>query len=332
MPKPQPNALKILIVDDSPLLQEALRGMLTHWGLGRVTTAGNGSLALHLLRRESFDLIVTDWQMEPVNGEELVRWVRQSPGSPCRNLPIIVLTGNADLPTVCAAWEAGADTVLAKPVTAAALARRIEAVMNRRRAVDIHDSNARSADRSHGNAGTTPTFARQLPPAMLPPIPPVARPALPAGLEPPRLPSPSAAAKPPETKQIRLILAVDRLEQAMGQQDLDGARLRHAVSNLQRASAGSRTVQAIANSLFTCITWVDADSEGYHDALQAHLAALRWAASHDADAKLLTAAPALLRSLRATVRALALNGRPASAVWPDVRPGPSDMADWPPAR
>ncbi|WP_244433832.1 response regulator [Azospirillum sp. B506] len=100
--------IKILIVDDNPLLQRALKDMLGLWGVGQITAVGNGQDAKDALRREVFDLMVTDWVMEPVGGAQLVQWIRQSPGSLASNMPIIVLDRNAELAHVRSAWDAGA--------------------------------------------------------------------------------------------------------------------------------------------------------------------------------------------------------------------------------
>ncbi|WP_247887175.1 response regulator [Azospirillum sp. SYSU D00513] len=323
MPSAQRHNLKILVVDDNPLLQSALRDMLALWGVGRVVSVGAGEQARELLRRERFDLMVTDWLMEPVSGGQLLYWVRQSPGCTRQDLPVIVLTGNADLATVRAAWDAGADTVLAKPITAATLIQRIEAVLSRRNESGV-PPNVRSASQApeddYRQEPRTATF--RLPPAEPPPQFSDEYPALSAGPEPLRLPPPSSRAVPPSRERIRLLLAVDRLEKAIARPDAIGARLRHALSDLQLAANGDQAAQAMVASLATCVTWVDADGEGFADALQAHAAALRWAATCDGSSESRAIARALLRSLRATVRALALNGSPVPSVWPDARPEP----------
>ncbi|WP_247884924.1 response regulator, partial [Azospirillum formosense] len=144
MPRRYPTHLKILVVENNPLLLRALRDMLEHWGVGQVASAANGQEAMELLRREPYDLMVTDWVMEPVGGGQLVRWVRGSASCLSPDLPIIVLTANADVATVRAAWDAGADTVLAKPASAATIARRIETVL----------SNPRRGGRSQAEAAT----------------------------------------------------------------------------------------------------------------------------------------------------------------------------------
>lgn len=303
---------KILIVDDNPLLQRAMKDMLGLWGVGLIATAANGQEAKEALRRESFDLMVTDWVMQPVGGAQLIEWIRRSPGCRRPDLPIIVLTGNADLSTVRAAWDAGADSVLAKPVPAATLARRIEAVLNRRD----------GAGPSRPAEGTRPAS-------------PAASASEPARQQPPSLPSPAADPKPihqtptdqmrtTDPKRLRLLLALDRLEAAIERPDAIGARLRHAVADLQAAAADDHAANSIVASLSTCVTWVEPDTDGFADALQAHAAALRWAAGRDGSAQSMAVALCLIRTLRATVRTLAQRGQNDIGGWPEQGTTPDD--------
>lgn len=299
MTKRPSSQLKILIVDDNPLLQRALKDMLGLWGVGQITTVANGREAKDALRQEAFDLMVTDWVMEPVGGAQLIQWARQSPVCLRPDLPIIVLTGNADLATVRCAWDSGADAVLAKPVPAATLARRIDAVLNRR------DGGMKAGgQRSQSAAGSQTdqlrpqtTAAPQLPP----PAPPI----------------PSVALRGSDPKRVRLMLALDRLEAAIDRPDAIGSRLRHAVSELQGATAGEHALSAMVASLSTCVTWVEPDTEGYADALQAHAAALRWAAGSVADTQSMAVALCLIRTLRASVRTLAARGQADIGGWPE---------------
>lgn len=301
---------KILIVDDNPLLQRAMKDMLGLWGVGLIATAGNGQEAKEALRRESFDLMVTDWVMQPVGGAQLIEWIRRSPGSLRPDLPIIVLTANADLPTVRAAWDAGADSVLAKPVPAATLARRIEAVLNRRDGTNLFRPTAAAAPAAPYSADSATDRPQQ----------------------PPRLPSPAATETPTDQmrttdpKRLRLLLALDRLEAAIEHPDAIGSRLRHAVADLQAAAADDHAANSIVASLSTCVTWVEPDTDGFADALQAHAAALRWAAGRDGSAQSMAVALCLIRTLRATVRTLALRGQNDIGGWPDQDRQPDDRA------
>ncbi|PWC83834.1 regulator [Azospirillum sp. TSH100] len=310
MTKRPASPLKILIVDDNPLLQRALKDMLGLWGVGQITAVGSGQEAKDALRREVFDLMVTDWVMEPVGGAQLIQWIRQSPGSLRPTMPIIVLTANADLATVRSAWDAGADSVLAKPVPAATLARRIDAVLNRRDgAVRTGGTEPRGDTARPAASGA----AQLPPPARTSIIPPTALPA--STLPPDRN---AAAMRSEDPKRVRLLLALDKLEAAIDRPDPIGSRLRHALSDLQVATAGDSAASSVVASLSTCVTWVEPDIEGYVDALQAHAAALRWLAGSDGGTQSMAVALCLIRTLRASVRTLAARGQSDFGNWPEA--------------
>lgn len=309
MARRYPSHLKILVVENNALLQRALRDMLELWGVGQVVTVSNGQEAKELLRREPYDLLVTDWMMEPIGGAQLVSWVRRSPGSLSPDLPIIVLTANADLATVRAAWDAGADSVLAKPASAATIARRIETVLTRPRRPRPARPEAESDVRESRPEPATP------------------RPALSSGSSSLRLPPPGPPVRSAEPRRLRLLLALDRLEAALDKPDPLGTRLRHAVSDLQIAASADPTglqgAAAMVASLSTCVTWVDHDAESFKEAVQAHMDALRWVATTAHDAETAVAVRALLRALRSMVRTLTLRGSADPSLWPDA-PGGGD--------
>jgi len=340
MTKRPASPIKILIVDDNPLLQRALKDMLGLWGVGQITAVGNGQEAKDALRREVFDLMVTDWVMEPVGGAQLVQWIRQSPGSLRPSMPIIVLTANADLATVRSAWDAGADSVLAKPVPAATLARRIDAVLNRRDGSprtgaaepgrDTARPAASPADQGSPSNASLPSprtvtprptagGTAHLPPPVTPPTKPPAAPMPPAALPASAMPPDRGAAtmRSEDPKRLRLLLALDKLEAAIERPDPIGSRLRHALSDVQIATAGDSAASSVVASLSTCVTWVEPDIEGYVDALQAHAAALRWLAGSDGGAQSMAVALCLIRTLRASVRTLAARGHSDFGSWPD---------------
>ncbi|WP_377809181.1 response regulator [Azospirillum sp. A29] len=348
MTKRPASPIKILIVDDNPLLQRALKDMLGLWGVGQITAVGNGQEAKDALRREVYDLMVTDWVMEPVGGAQLVQWIRQSPGSLRPSMPIIVLTANADLATVRSAWDAGADSVLAKPVPAATLARRIDAVLNRR------DGAPRSGGAESRGDSTRPAGQGGASAAGLPALQPGSRPAgprpsmdgtarlpppIPPTAIPPVVPPATASVMPPdrggaamrsdEPKRVRLMLALDKLEAAIERPDPIGSRLRHALSDVQIATTGDSAASSVVASLSTCVTWVEPDVEGYVDALQAHAAALRWLAGSDGGTQSMAVALCLIRTLRASVRTLAARGHSDFGNWPDggspTSPGKSPL-------
>lgn len=264
------SRLKILVVDDNPLLRRGLKETFALWGANRVVVAADGAEAQAVLRREPMDVLLTDWMMEPVGGAALVRWVRCAPESPRPDLPILVLTARADVPTVRCAWDAGVDAVLAKPLAATEIVRRIETVLTR---------------------------PRRRPAATASPPPPEDR-----GAEPMRLPPPGSMAPDDRQRRLRLLVALDGLEAEADSPYPEADRLRDAVADVHRTAAGDPALAELAASLLACVVDVAPGGHGYVEAVRAHLAAFRWMLAHGGGTD---AARSMLECLRATVRALA---------------------------
>lgn len=122
--------VSVLIVDDSRVMRELLTVILRGCGVGRICEAGDGEAGLEAIRDLKPDIVFADWMMQPMDGHEFVRKVRQDPDSPNPLLPIIMITGHSEAKRVRAARDAGATEFLAKPVTAKAVARRLEAIIH----------------------------------------------------------------------------------------------------------------------------------------------------------------------------------------------------------
>jgi DNA-binding NtrC family response regulator len=112
---------KILVVDDEPRLVTLLRSALAYRGHD-VAGATDGAQALDLVGRESFDLVLTDLRMDPVDGMAVIAGVKEK--SP--NTSVIVLTAYGDVPTAVAALQAGAAHYLTKPVNFDEVAHVVE--------------------------------------------------------------------------------------------------------------------------------------------------------------------------------------------------------------
>ena len=115
------SKLSVLVVDDSEPMQKLLQVLLTSYGATEVTQAGNGAEALAILKEKSFDLIVTDLAMRPMDGMEFSRHLR-TPGSLVSpDVPVLMITAHSDLPTIKAALDAGVTEFLVKPITSGSL-------------------------------------------------------------------------------------------------------------------------------------------------------------------------------------------------------------------
>lgn len=123
------EALKVLVVDDSPHMRKILTTTLGAFGCKTIWEAACGHSAMQRLREMVPDILVIDLSMPNMDGLEVTRQIRTGKDSPCPFLPIIMLTGHTDLDTVKAARDAGITEFLAKPISPLALLKRIHAVI-----------------------------------------------------------------------------------------------------------------------------------------------------------------------------------------------------------
>ncbi len=114
--------LKVLVVEDDALNAAMLRAVLEQLG-HRVLHAQEGRRAIDLLQMSEFDLVLLDGRMPGMDGPETARTLRALPGRPA-TLPVVAVIGG-DAEEAQAMLDAGADTVLRKPVTVASVARAV---------------------------------------------------------------------------------------------------------------------------------------------------------------------------------------------------------------
>ncbi len=124
------SKLTALVVEDSPAMLEVIVNSLKYLGVGQVFQAKNGESGFQQFVKIRPDIVITDWEMEPVDGLELVRWIRRDSLSPKRTVPVIMMTGYAASPRVALARDMGITEFLVKPFTANELARRIAYVID----------------------------------------------------------------------------------------------------------------------------------------------------------------------------------------------------------
>ena len=114
----------ILVVDDSLTAIRIVRGLLSKIGFRRVDGAANGLEALVKMSEKQYDLIIADWNMEPMSGYELLKQVRGDPHF--AKTRVILMTAESKAEQVIAAKKAGA-CYIRKPFTAEMLKQKIDA-------------------------------------------------------------------------------------------------------------------------------------------------------------------------------------------------------------
>ena len=124
------DSVKILLVDDNHHMRVLLAEILRAINVRYVFEAGNGAEALQVIRMQSIDIVMTDLAMQPLDGIDFVKLVRNSPDSPNPMVPVIMITGHSTLRRVAEARDVGVTEFLSKPVTARGVIDRITRVID----------------------------------------------------------------------------------------------------------------------------------------------------------------------------------------------------------
>jgi CheY-like chemotaxis protein len=122
--------LTILIAEDNKPMRSLVRDILDALGVGTILEAVDGTAAMKQLGSNAVDIVILDWNMEPMDGLELTRQIRTSPESPDQFVPIIMLSGHTERARVLQARDAGVTEFMAKPVSVKALCARINAIID----------------------------------------------------------------------------------------------------------------------------------------------------------------------------------------------------------
>jgi two-component system chemotaxis response regulator CheY len=119
--------MPILIVDDYKTMLRIIRNLLKQLGFNNVDEAIDGSSALQKLREKECALIISDWNMEPMSGLQLLKEVRAD--VKLKELPFIMITAESKSENVIAAKEAGVSNYIVKPFNAATLKGKLTTVL-----------------------------------------------------------------------------------------------------------------------------------------------------------------------------------------------------------
>ncbi|MCF3932453.1 response regulator [Acuticoccus sp. M5D2P5] len=118
--------MPVLVVDDYKTMIRIIKNLLRQIGFQDVDDAADGGEALEKLRAKTYGLVISDWNMEPMTGYELLKQVRADPA--LAELPFIMVTAEAKSENVVAAKKAGVNNYIVKPFNAQTLKGKIESV------------------------------------------------------------------------------------------------------------------------------------------------------------------------------------------------------------
>jgi CheY-like chemotaxis protein len=129
-----PYLTRVLVVDDNKQMRVLVRELLRALDIRLIAEAADAAEGVRLLRSHRADLVITDLAMGgKEDGILLAREIRQAKNSASTTVPIIMMTGHAEMSRVSAAIDAGVNTFLAKPISARSLADHVSAALNDRR-------------------------------------------------------------------------------------------------------------------------------------------------------------------------------------------------------
>lgn len=124
------SRLSVLIVDDSTHMRRLLREILYGFQIRNVREFETVKAATASFYEFPYDLALIDWLMEPVDGLDLVKWIRTSSTSPDPYLPIIMVSAFSEVRRVEAARDAGVNEFLVKPLSPSSLYNKISALVD----------------------------------------------------------------------------------------------------------------------------------------------------------------------------------------------------------
>lgn len=126
---PAARSLKVLLVDDQMSIRGMMRQSLQQLGIMDVVEAKNGLEALEALRVKPFHLVLSDWNMDGIDGLQLLKEIRANPA--IAKTVFIMATGTSDKEQVKIAIQAGVNNYIVKPFSAAQLKTKIEQVIGK---------------------------------------------------------------------------------------------------------------------------------------------------------------------------------------------------------
>ncbi|MBF0099379.1 MAG: chemotaxis response regulator CheY [Desulfobacterales bacterium] len=121
------TSIRILVVDDFATMRRILKNILKQLGFKNITEADDGTAALELLKKNTFDLIISDWNMPKMTGLDLLKTIRSS--GEHKTVPFLMVTAEAQKHNVIEAVQAGVSNYVVKPFTADAIQDKLKKIL-----------------------------------------------------------------------------------------------------------------------------------------------------------------------------------------------------------
>ncbi len=134
----EPKEMKILIIDDMPNMVRTIKNMLRHLGYRHTAEAGDGLAAWKILKNDTVDFVIADWNMPNMTGIDLLRKVRLDES--LKDIPFLMVTAEVAEETIAEAAETEVDGYIIKPFVAKTLEEKIQKILERRNSPDEVDT------------------------------------------------------------------------------------------------------------------------------------------------------------------------------------------------
>jgi two-component system, chemotaxis family, chemotaxis protein CheY len=124
---PADKSIRVLIVDDYKTMVRIVRNLVHELGFANIDDTTDGPTALDMIRKGNYGLVLSDWNMQPLTGYDLLKAVRADERT--KDLPFVLVTAEAKTENVVAAKQAGANNYIIKPFTLAVLKQKLTSVL-----------------------------------------------------------------------------------------------------------------------------------------------------------------------------------------------------------
>ena len=121
--------MKILVVDDFSTMRRIVKNLLKQLGYENIEEAEDGAQAYSKLKNGGYGFVVSDWNMPNMDGLDLLRKVRSDPD--LKDLPILMVTAEAEKEKVITAIQAGVNNYIVKPFTGEVLKEKMDKIIER---------------------------------------------------------------------------------------------------------------------------------------------------------------------------------------------------------
>jgi two-component system, chemotaxis family, chemotaxis protein CheY len=121
------KAMSVLIVDDYKTMLRIIRNLLSQIGFENVDEASDGTDAWNKMQDKDYGMVISDWNMEPMSGYDLLLKVRAD--ARLKPIPFILVTAESKTENVIAAKKAGVNNYIVKPFNAETLKMKLKAVL-----------------------------------------------------------------------------------------------------------------------------------------------------------------------------------------------------------